>query len=146
MSAFRLIDELQEAQRRLKADPADLPALLDYGVALLARDRHEEALAAWRKALEIDPDCAEAWYDMAVAYQDTGDLAQARACLNNALQIEPRSGMALMLSGELHAEAGQTEAATADFRKAFARFRELGDAEKAHAAQNALKALGDALH
>jgi Flp pilus assembly protein TadD len=39
--------------------------------------RNEEAAAAFRKAVQLDPGYADAWNNLAICYQNAGDTAKA---------------------------------------------------------------------
>jgi len=69
--------ELDEA---VAAKPRFVPAFVALGVVLLAQNRKDEAIAQWKKALEIDPeDKAAAMYlRMAEGMDDGGSMAPER--------------------------------------------------------------------
>jgi tetratricopeptide (TPR) repeat protein len=56
---------------------SDASIRVAYGVALRAAGRYEESEAAYKKALVIDVTWADAWYNLANLYRDTGQLRQA---------------------------------------------------------------------
>jgi protein O-GlcNAc transferase len=56
---------------------------------IASRDRFDEAMANFRKALEIKPNYAEAHYHMGLALADKGRLADAIASYRKALTIKP---------------------------------------------------------
>jgi tetratricopeptide (TPR) repeat protein len=69
------------------------------GNVLNELDRLEEAVAAHRKALEINPRFHEAWVNLGIVYRLQGDYDQAEECYRNALAIAPNYA-------ELHASLG----------------------------------------
>ena len=72
------------------ATGADDPILLNYrGYALRKTGHPDEAIAAYRKALALDPDLHQARAYMGLGLLDLGDTAAARAEL---LEIRTRGG------------------------------------------------------
>ena len=69
------------------------------GNALNELNRFDEAIAAHRKAVEINPQFHEAWVNLGVVYRLQGDYDQAEACYLKALAIEPNYAV-------LHASLG----------------------------------------
>jgi Flp pilus assembly protein TadD len=69
---------LEEAVRLA---PNSVPALTALGRVQLERDDARAALALLRRAVEIDPRNADAWFQLARAHQRVGDRAAARAAL-----------------------------------------------------------------
>jgi Tfp pilus assembly protein PilF len=56
----RWIDAVREYRAYLGARPADVQALLNFGVALVATEQLPEALPVFRRAVELDPSNADA--------------------------------------------------------------------------------------
>ncbi|HEX7185982.1 MAG TPA: FG-GAP-like repeat-containing protein [Thermoanaerobaculia bacterium] len=112
------------------------------GDVLQGMDRNEEALAAYRKAVEGDPQDIEAWYSLyrtAQAVGETGDQAVAEA-LKELARLRPENLMILLQSGQRAVRRGDRTGAT----QAFLRVREiLGEAPPPAAAglQQVLTAL-----
>jgi Flp pilus assembly protein TadD len=59
------------------------------GVALGNLGRPEEAIASFRRALEIDPTDAATHYNMGVALNNLGRPEEAIASYRRALEIDP---------------------------------------------------------
>src|SRR5207245_422471 len=89
----------------------------DLGFTMAKLGKSDEAVADYRKALALDPDCASAHSNLAVAFVQAGDLAEAESHYRKALAGKPtaenRNGLGYVL-----ARRGDTEAAIAEFRKA----------------------------
>ena len=47
---------------------AEAQSLIDAGLENLQRARYEQAIDAFRRAVDLSPDLAIAWYDLGVAY------------------------------------------------------------------------------
>lgn len=88
------------------------------GVALIAADRFEEAIAACRTAIEKKPDYAEAYYHLGVAHGLQGHAQEARSFMSAALQIDPAYVRACQGLAVLEAECGRLSEAEALFRRA----------------------------
>ena len=64
-----------EAQQRLAAErPNDAAVFNDLGNLLLLVPQPDEAEAAYRKAIELDPDKASALYNLGLLLQQRGEL------------------------------------------------------------------------
>ena len=68
-----------EAQYRLTLTlrPDDSIALFNLGVCLEDLDRPQAAMRVYKKAIEVDPKCADAHYNVAGLYEQDGDKAAA---------------------------------------------------------------------
>ena len=53
--------------------------------------RSREAIYRWERAAQIDPTYAEAFNDLAVAYEHEGQLAKAREAYEKALALAPNN-------------------------------------------------------
>ena len=73
-------------KRLCPANPQSLAAWADI---LLLRQRPDEALRVWRKALEISPDNQNAHVRMAGALVKQGQLADAQAHLSQVTDLQP---------------------------------------------------------
>jgi tetratricopeptide (TPR) repeat protein len=68
-------------------DGGDADALSARGVALMAQGSHEQALASFDRALELDPRHPEAHNNRAAALHALGRLAEALASCDRALEV-----------------------------------------------------------
>ena len=64
-------------------------ALYKQGFNHFANDRSDEAIAAYRKALEIDPELAIACNGLAMALAQKGDLDGAIESARRLVELEP---------------------------------------------------------
>lgn len=91
----------------------------DLGFAYARMNKPAEAFAAYRKALELDPECVSAHLNLAVAYVQAGKLAEAEAHYRKALPGRPtaetHNGLGYVLGRQ-----GRSDAAIAEFEQAIA--------------------------
>lgn len=83
---------------------------LQYLAGLAARyaGREDEAILRYRDAVKIDPERAEAWYDLGEIYQSRGDLAEARKAFGRTAQLRTEGELAWVGPWRL-AEVGALE-------------------------------------
>jgi len=89
-SVFASRAELPKLERAVRLSPgnADYRHRLGRYFAFVAGDP-QSAIDSFRAAVALNPHAARYWFDLAAAYQVTGDLAGQRAALDRALQAEP---------------------------------------------------------
>jgi Flp pilus assembly protein TadD len=68
----------------LASNPSNPAALTDLGVALDLQERHQEAQANYKAAMDIDPNLTSARVDMAVSLAISGDPDKAESLLRDA--------------------------------------------------------------
>ena len=69
----------------------DAKSQVDFGINVAQRGLWREAIYRWEKAVELDPKYAEAYNDLAVAYEHEGQLDKARGAYDKALALEPNN-------------------------------------------------------
>lgn len=103
---YGLVAALPWFEAALRHDPYFHPALIEYAATLGDVGRYGEMLAASRRALEIRPDSAQAFYLQAVLAARAGNDALARALLQRtAGRLDDLPGV-LLLGGTLDFAAG----------------------------------------
>ena len=95
-------------------------AYTSLGNALAGRRRVDEAIAQYRKALEIEPGHAGAHTNLGNALAGRGELDEAMAHYRKALEIEPDHVEAHNDLGNALSNHGEVEAAIAHYRMALA--------------------------
>jgi len=80
--------------------------------------RYERAIAAYRRALEMDPGMVDALNAMGTAYAESGDLARAREQFEAALKLQPRSVYTYNNLGFVNYLAGDYPAAVQAYKQA----------------------------
>jgi predicted O-linked N-acetylglucosamine transferase (SPINDLY family) len=112
----------------LRANPDFPPALLNYGLALDALKRRQEALATYDKALAIQPNYAEAHYNRGVVLRSLKRPAEALTSFERALSIRPDYAEALYHGGMALMDLQRPAEALAGFERALAVKPDLVDA------------------
>ena len=82
-------DALAAYRRALEEDPYLVPALINLGNILYARDQIAEAQALYERAISIDPDVFEAHFNLGNIFHDLGRFALAHECYRRALRLNP---------------------------------------------------------
>jgi serine/threonine protein kinase/Flp pilus assembly protein TadD len=89
------------------------------GGALLRKGQHEEAIAEFHKALEIDPKSVQAHYDLGIALHRRGQVDEAIAEYQKAIELDPETAVAHNNLGDALKDKGRLDEAIAEFRRAF---------------------------
>ena len=92
----------------------------NLGSVLLQRGQVDDAIPEIQKALEINPDYADAHYNLALALLQKRQVDDAVTQLRRALEISPNYVEALNTLGWAFSQNGQTDDAIVEFRKALA--------------------------
>jgi Tfp pilus assembly protein PilF len=66
---------------------------VEFGIQVAQSGLWNEALYRWQKAVELDPEYAAAWNNLAIAYEHEGRFEEAKQAYQKALQIEPKNLM-----------------------------------------------------
>ena len=103
---------------------------------MAGRGQVDEAIAHYRKALEIKPDYAEAHYNLGIALAGRGQVDEAIAHYRKALEIKPDYAEAHINLGIVLAGRGQVDEAIDHYQKALA----LASARNDRAMADALRA------
>ncbi len=72
-------------------DRSDAQAQVDFGIEVARRGLWNEAIFRWERAIDIDPTYAEAWNNLAIAFEQQGDLDKAREAYETALDLAPNN-------------------------------------------------------
>jgi DNA-binding transcriptional MerR regulator len=87
---------------------------------LLEEDEPEAAIAAYRRALSLQPDCVETLINLGRLYAETGEMEAATACFRQAIEIDPRDATAVYNLGVVAQDAGRDDEAIQLYRRALA--------------------------
>ncbi len=112
-------------KRAVDADPALASAGMrdgwyDLGVAYAASNRHAEAIAAFRKQIELDPNHKHANGDLAMELQQAGKNDEAIAAYRKQLETTPYDKATLKNLGLLLAQLGRDSDARTELEAAAA--------------------------
>jgi tetratricopeptide (TPR) repeat protein len=102
----------------LQPDVAEIHNTLANAHRLLGKLK--EAEAGYRRALELKPGFALAWYNLGVLFSGSGRTAEAKDAYRQAIAAEPAYRDAYVNLGNLLREEGQTETAIGLTEKALA--------------------------
>ncbi len=98
------------------------------GLAFDKLDRHEDAIACFERALEIDPDSADDWSYLGQTYGRAGDNDRAVEFYQRALEHNPAHGGVLNNLGLAYGNLGHSDLAVDSFRRAIEAAPDLWDA------------------
>jgi len=59
------------------------------GIAYNDEGNYDKAIECYQKAITIDPDYADAYYNLGLAYKDKGNYDKAIECWQKAIDINP---------------------------------------------------------
>ncbi len=72
---------------------SDAKEQVEFGIRVAQRGLWREAIYRWERATQIDPTYAQAFNNLAVAYEHEGQLDKARAAYEKALTLEPNNAL-----------------------------------------------------
>ena len=132
-------EAIQTLKRAVEADPENPAAWRMVGFALIAiaeswevemKERkngdagldsiYNQSRQAFKRALDLDPDDAEAWRGLALAHLGLGEQDEAKTALDRSIQIDPGSAQAWLDRGILLLEMGRAEEAVVALDRALA--------------------------
>lgn len=64
---------------------------VEFGISVAQKGLWREAIYRWVRATELDPTYAQAFNNLAVAYEQEGELDKARQSYERALSLEPNN-------------------------------------------------------
>lgn len=66
---------------------------VEFGIQVAQRGLWREAIYRWERATQLDPTYAAAYNNLAIAYEQQGELEKARAAYEKALSLEPNNAL-----------------------------------------------------
>jgi tetratricopeptide (TPR) repeat protein len=119
-----------EFEKYLRTKPSDAPAYAHYGaIVYSAGGRAEEARQALTRALNIDPNLAEAHLQLGIIEQAAGDWKAALARLQRAAKLQPENAAVRYRLANVYQKLGDSEKAGVER----AEFQRLKSQEKSSA-------------
>ncbi len=84
----------------------------------LFNKNHEQSIAACRRALELDPNYADAYGQLALTLNYAGRPEEALEAIHKAMRLDPRQPFVyLRIKGQTHYQMGRYDAAIAEFER-----------------------------
>ena len=114
----KLKQSLSESRQLLETFPNSIVLCNISGASSAGLKQFDAAIKYYKKALEIKPDYAEAYYNMGIALKDNGDLDAAINSYKKALEIKSDYVGAYFNTGNILKDTGDLEAAIDSYKKA----------------------------
>lgn len=87
--AIKVIEKRQQARDIAGDIGTDVQLQYQYGRALAALGKHQQAVAVWQEMTQLYPELPEPWNAMAIEYARQGQLEMAQQALQMALVSDP---------------------------------------------------------
>jgi len=110
------LENAEKCYRKALALNFNAQGHFNLGTVLYGQGRHQEAIQAFREAVRLAPQFADAWNDLGETLRDQGEMDEAVHCYRQALAASPRHGRANYNMGECYCMAGQLEQAVPFFK------------------------------
>ncbi|MDB9864718.1 tetratricopeptide repeat protein [Candidatus Thioglobus sp.] len=114
----KLRQSLSESSQMLETFPNSIVLCNISGASSAGLKQFDAAIKYYKKALEIKPDYAEAYYNMGIALKDNGNLDAAIDSYKKALEIKPDYVGAYFNTGNILKDKGDLVAAIDSYKKA----------------------------
>lgn len=109
---------LDDARQAISLDAANIEAYYGLGMIQIDKRRWAEAIAAFDKCLELNPEDSEAMYWQAVAWDELGDTAKTMEILNGIMAVTVECSEAYYMRSQLHTSKENFEEALEDITRA----------------------------
>ena len=109
---------LQELEERLRANPEDLEALVQSGIAEKTAGRLERAHSLFRRAIDLDPNSSVLHFLLAETLYNRGLHEEAMRSVRRSIELNPENPDALYLIGFILGDLGRGEEAAEANRRA----------------------------
>lgn len=97
---------------------ADLQAMYDHAYDLLCDGNTDEAIAAYKAIIDLDPNYTEAVHDLAHAYADGGNLDEAIVTARRLTELTPDDPLGFTLLSRFFQQKDMVPEAEAEAAKA----------------------------
>jgi Flp pilus assembly protein TadD len=115
---YGLLAKAAEEFRVVASLENDFLSHFNLGYVLIELDRYDEALRAFQRCLELEPNEPATYYEIALLHSLRGQHQLALEQLQVALDAYPQDWQSHQLGGHCHLKLGQYEEARAAFRRA----------------------------
>lgn len=116
--AARSYERAIEYARALLASEPDAGLAFEViGTAEFARGRRDEALAAFRSAVQVEPTYAPTWAKLGIMQLEATQLSDAERSLLRSVEIDPKYRIAHQRLGMLYEYQGQSARAISHYRQ-----------------------------
>ena len=116
----RMAGSVEAFQRAISLDPYNAEAFHQYGQTLMGLGRYAEALAAYRRVLDLEPDRAMTLVPMAAIHERQHAPREGLRLLDSAISAAPRVPYARATRSLFRSETGDAKGAIADAEFALA--------------------------
>jgi len=98
-------------EHALKVTKGNYVANANLGAALIEQDKFDQAVEQLQLAIQINPNCAEAYLNLADVYRKLGQYADAIQVYNSVIQVRPAYAPAYYELGNTYDRLGQYQQA-----------------------------------
>ena len=92
-------NRIAELELKTSQNSGNAADWIQLGNLYFDADLPEKSIAAYNKALALNPNSADVWTDQGVMYRKTGQFDKAIACFDKAVQIDPKHEIARFNKG-----------------------------------------------
>jgi tetratricopeptide (TPR) repeat protein len=112
-------NQIEELKSK-SSNPSNTPTVdyLQQGITNFEAGNYEQAIADYTKAIELNPEKAEAYLDRGYAYEQLGDYEQSIADYDRAIALDPQNAPAYYNRGVVFGKQANSQQAVANFTKA----------------------------
>ena len=111
-------EAIKHYQYLINQGVADHSVFSNYGGILKSCGKLQEAELSFRKALELNPNFANAYSNLGNVLRDLGQLQEAEKCIRRAIKLNPKFADAFSNLGNVLLDLGKLQEAELSFRKA----------------------------
>ena len=93
-------------------------ALVERGIIYRVKGMHDLAVYDYTRAIELKPDCAQAYSNRGLAHAKSGRYGSAIGDFTRSLELEPGNAMTYLKRGNAYFDGGDLDRGIADWSKA----------------------------
>lgn len=111
--------QYQNALEKVRQNPNSAPNHVELGWSLFQKGQYNDALAEYKKAIDLDDKNYRAYYDLGLAYREVKKYDLAISTFQKALEIAPKSFEAHYDLGVVYQQTGKLDQALQEFQLAY---------------------------